>query len=152
MTKSPVLWGLGLACALGGAIAGNAVGSAPVTDRPTIQMLYQAHKTASIGPHGQRLLPNHYPLVTRAGVVEVAKLSDRGLFRQARYRPSSPGAGYASDANDGDPGLAFDDDAMAEPVAATGYAPAQAALDTQGFSQVSGHAKIIDVQAMLAMR
>ncbi len=154
MSKFPILLGVGLACALGGAIAGNAVGSIPVTDRSTVEMFYQAHKTATVGQYGQRLLPDHYPLVTRDGVVEVARLSDRGLFRQARYRPSNLAAGYAASADEGDPGVAFVEEYSPDSrsAAATAAAPAETVSLAQGPSRVSGHAKIIDVQATLAMR
>ena len=87
MTNSPLLWGAGLACALGGAIAGNALGSTPVADRSAIAMFYQEHATASDGSQDAHALPDHYPLVTRSGVVPVTELSERGLFSQRRYQP-----------------------------------------------------------------
>ncbi len=147
MTKSPILWGAGLACALGGALAGNAVGSTPVTDRSTIAMFYQSHQTAFADRQGPRVLPNHFPLVTRSGVVEVAQLSDRGLFSQARYRTLQMAPMY-DDADERDPGPGLEEDYARRVLPA----PAEPIGLAQGSSHVSGQAKIIDVQATLAMR
>ncbi len=155
MNKSPILWGAGLACALGGALAGNAVGSTPVTDRSTIAMFYQAHKAAFADRDERRALPNHYPLVTRNGVVEVAQLSDRGLFSQSRYRPTHAAVAYAS-ADDRDPGPGLEEGYASSPAQASpiieASAPAEPLSLAQGPSQIAGQARIIDVQAALAMR
>lgn len=86
MTKSPILWGAALACALGGAAAGSALGSTPVADRSIVGDYYQAHASADADAPPQAHLPNHYPLVTRQGTVPVAELATRGLYSQARYR------------------------------------------------------------------
>ncbi len=87
MTKSPVFWGAGLACALGGAVAGNALGSTPVLDRPTLESFYQSHADAPVERAAATTpLPDHYPLVTRAGTVPVGELGMRGLYSQARFR------------------------------------------------------------------
>lgn len=153
MTKSPILWGAGLACALGGAIAGNAVGSIPVADRSAVEMFYQSHQTAYADRQGQRALPDHYPLVTRKGVVEVAELSDRGLFSQSRYRAADVAATYA---DAGDPGPApeasYSESPQPAATLAEATAPAEPLSLARGPSQVDGQAKIIDVQATLAMR
>lgn len=93
MTKSPILWGAGLACALGGAVAGNALGSTPVLDRPTVGAFYQQHDL-DYNEATQEPLPQHYPLVTREGTVPVAALSDRGLYSQRRYRAVAVAAEY----------------------------------------------------------
>lgn len=79
------VWGAGLACALGGAVAGNALGSVPIIDRSMLQTYYQMHASSTATAPG-RTLPDHYPLVTREGTVPVAALSERGLYSQARYK------------------------------------------------------------------
>lgn len=86
MTKSPMLWGAGLACALGGAVAGTALGSTPILDRSTFETFYQLHDDTASQARGERQLPDHYPLVTREGTVPVAQLAERGLYSQSRYR------------------------------------------------------------------
>jgi hypothetical protein len=147
MTQAPVLWGAALACALGGAMAGNALGTTPVTDRVALDSYYQTHETsATTRQHGNNPPPDHYPLVTRNGVVPVEQLSDRGLFSQARYRPvlalAAPEEVY-----DEDPGPGF---AETERSAS---APSPAALEAEGSAHgpAAGQGKIIDVQAALAM-
>ena len=85
MTIPMPLWGAGLVCALGGAFAGNALGSVPMLDRSTLQTYYQSHEDNAAEERGE-VLPDHYPLVTREGTVPVAALSERGLYSQARYR------------------------------------------------------------------
>lgn len=155
MTLSPMAWGIGLAVALGGAIAGNAVGSTPVADRSTVAMFYQSHQTALADSPTRRALPNHYPLGTGSGVVEVAQLSEHGLFSQSRYRTTHASVAYAH-ADDSDPGRGLGE-TYAQPGALTAPsadapAPAQPPSLAQGMAQVAGQAKIIDVQATLAMR
>ena len=87
MTKSPFLWLAGVTCALGGAVAGNALGSTPVIARPAIGTFYQSHDDAVLSDDtASTLLPDHYALVTRERTVSVAELADRGLYSQSRYR------------------------------------------------------------------
>ena len=95
MTMSPMLWGASLACALGGAVAGNALGSTPILDRPTIGSFYQSHEDSVSGreAEGERP-PDHYPLTTRSGTVPVAELGMRGIYSQARYRAVTYAADY----------------------------------------------------------
>lgn len=146
MTEAPVLWGAALACALGGAVAGNALGSTPITDRSALESYYQAHEKAAIDQHENRALPDRYPLVTRSGVVPVEQLSDRGLFSQARYRPVLALAAH-DETYDDDPGPGFEEvDQYASP-------PSQAASQAEAATnaQTAGQAKIIDVRATLAM-
>lgn len=90
MNTTPLFLGACLACALGGAVAGTTLGSAPVLDRPELGAVLPQ----SIGPHEDRdgsakiaATPDHYPLGTPQGTVPVGQLSDRGLFSQARYSP-----------------------------------------------------------------
>lgn len=170
MTKSPMLWGAGLACALGGAIAGNALGSTPVLDRSTIGSFYQAHETAP-GDQAQREpLPDHYPLVTRAGTVPVGELSMRGLYSQRRYRALAYYAdyvpteamlddrrtewqpmGYAR----ADEPIEPSSEAIARHDAERGSAEPAEALQLAGGPatvQGEGNAKLVDVKAVLAMR
>lgn len=88
MTRSPMLWGAGLVCALGGAIAGTALGSSPVVAPSASAQYYQKHETSS-GRHPTavaELMPDRYPLVTARGTIPVEQLSERGLFSQTRYR------------------------------------------------------------------
>lgn len=172
MPQSPILWGAGLACALGGAIAGTTLGSSPLIAAGTSAAYYQSHESG-VGQDGEgRVLPDHYPLVTRNGTVPVSQLSDQGLYSQARYREMY---GSASDTGDR---YAFADVPADEPrfqradqSASIGeatapreaeYAPVPAAAPppplalADGPATVSsangGSAKMIDVRAVLAMR
>lgn len=165
MTKSPVLWGAGLVCALGGAIAGNALGSTPPLHRSTVAMMYQSHDIAIRDATAREPLPDHYPLVTRRGTVPVAELSTRGLYSQARYRAYLHAADYdqaelaAADYRPdeelvryqgtdqsiriGDPDVGRE---RADP------APLQLAAGPATVATLQGNAKLIDVEATLAMR
>lgn len=133
-------------------MTGNAVGSSPVTDRSTMEMFYQLHETAYADRQDERVPPNHYPLVTRSGLVPVAQLSDRGLFSQSRYRSDDLALGYAGD--DPGPGIAEVDTqspSSVQFVEEASYSSPPLAL-ADGLAQVTGQAKTIDVQATLAMR
>lgn len=155
MTKAFILWGTGVACVLGGAATGTALGSTEVADRATLEMYYQSHENGSavMGRAADRKLPDHYPLVTRSGVVPVEQLADRGLFSQARYRDFDESgddmavAVYA----DSDFGPRFVDMELAPPQDSVDAdaAPAQP-LSPPGIA--NGQARLIDVQASLAMR
>lgn len=151
MTSFPMAWGAALVCALGGAVAGNAVGSAPIFSRSAITAAYEPGETSTIDRRELRPLPNHYPLVTPNGVVEVAQLSDRGLFSQARYRLRH---------------LVETDpiETLADPYEIVEYTPSEGSapvLADEPSAAVTGSdnhstdintAKIIDVEAALAMR
>lgn len=157
MIRPPILWGVTLACALGGALAGNALGSTPVSDRdPSVPAFYQSHETYTASAHEGRAPPDHYPLTTRNGVVPVEQLSDRGLFRQARYRPLHAVAVYAAAYVDDDPGQGFDEggDAAELETSAAGAAPSASEPPdlARGPLQSAGQARFIDVQATLAVR
>lgn len=172
MTMSPMLWGAGLACALGGAIAGNALGSTPILDRPTFGSFYQTHQGAEWHEVDEESPPDHYPLVTRDGVVPVGELSMRGLYSQRRYRALAyytdfmpTEASIEEYPSDWDKRYAAFDDAgkiaepspsAAMPDASTDTAPAPAVplQLAAGPASVSseGNAKMVDVQATLAMR
>lgn len=166
MTKSPILWGAGLACALGGAVAGNALGSTPILDRPAAEAFYQQHETAYGSETTQEALPDHYPLVTREGTVPVAALSDRGLYSQRRYRAFALATEYTPAEAEalssyeptpvryasGDEGLAVGDPAPPR-TAAAGPLPAAVApleLTAPVTVRASGQAKIIKVSLALA--
>ena len=137
MTKSPVLWGAGLACALGGAVAGTALGSTPVVDRPIIGTFTQAHDSASLSRgDGAAALPDHYPLITRHGTIPVEQLAERGLYSQTRFRGSDAGAEMAMEG----PGAGY--------VAAT---PLALAAGPAVLNSVGG-ARSVEVSATLAMR
>lgn len=173
MITSPMLWGAGLACALGGAIAGNALGSTPPLDRSTIAMMYQSHESAAPDVAAREPLPDHYALVTREGTVPVAELSTRGLYSQARYRAYLHAADY------GDEGMAapgYDPDAdfahytagddsvrigdPVEPHARPTLPETQMAERGEPLQLAAGpvevttqgNARLIDVEATLAMR
>lgn len=162
MTKSSILWGAGLTFALGGVVAGNALGSTPVLDRPTIGAFFQSHDDSAFLDRAKREpLPDHYPLVTRSGTVPVAELRMRGLYSQARYRAYAAVSDYGPVATDYEPAqdipryetadesVRIGDPAYdAAPVAA---APLQFAA-RPGSVETEGSAKLIDVQAVLAMR
>lgn len=154
MISSPTLWGAGLACALGGAIAGNSLGSTPMTDRFEIEAFYQSHEPTVIADRPERrALPDRYPLVTRNAVVPVAELSNRGLFSQARYRAFEPA-----------PVLVFEDAARPqpdfetrEPIGApraqpTRPEPAHPPESARGPAQTTEQGENIDVQLTLTMR
>lgn len=151
MTMSPMPLLAVLACALGGAIAGNAVGSSPVTDRSTVETYYQSHASAPLDVAEQRALPDHYPLVTGRGVVPVAELSDRGLFSQARYRRLEAFVDYPSMEGDVGPGENFIDGEPGDLGPPVPEPPPPLEL-ARGPAQLPGGAKMIDVQAALAMR
>lgn len=162
MTKSPILWGAGLACALGGAFAGNAVGSTPPLDRSTIAMIYQSHVGAVQDARPRELLPNHYPLVTMQGTVPVTELATRGLYSQRRYRAlfqavdytpvqseaaTDPAEAYAGYQTPGESAQAGDTQPTEVPAQ-----PLQLAAGPATVAITRGNAKLIDVQATLAMR
>lgn len=88
MSRSPILWGAGLVCALGGAIAGTSLGSSPLVAASATTEYYQQHElSGALMPDARAAaMPERYPLVTPKGTVPVAQLSERGLFSQARYR------------------------------------------------------------------
>lgn len=160
MMSSPKLWGVGLVCALAGAVAGSAVGSTPMLDRSTIGDL------ALVGGGGgggsganavsKALLPDHYPLVTRQGTVPVAALSTRGLYSQKRYR-------VAMLYDDGEAAMhdaPYDPDADGSPSASGAPSWRAVASVPDGPHEVSvgptvdphdGEAKIIDVSTTLAL-
>lgn len=164
MTMSPIFVGAGLALALGGALAGNAVGSTSMSDRAASAIHYQSHLDTHGARDSARVLPDHYPLVTREGVVPVARLSERGLFSQTRYRGIDAASAYAEDG----PGPGFDTfdrtnpprqdvrQTVASPNASAPLALADGAADVTAakaqMAAAEGQAKIIDVQATLAMR
>lgn len=169
MTKSPMLWGAGLACALGGAIAGNALGSTAPLNRSTIATLYQTHESAEPRVADSERPPDHYPLVTRNGTVPVGELAMRGLYSQRRYRDYH----FAGDYVPGDaayeeyrPGREWRDERTREALAAAdtlsrpelpadadGHAaePLQFAAGPASV-EGEGRAKVMDVNATLAMR
>ena len=168
MTKSPMLWGAGLACALGGAVAGTALGSTPILDRPVFGSFYQSHNDTATAAQAERQLPDHYPLVTREGTVPVAQLAERGLYSQSRYR-AYVYADYTPPEVQLDeyrPGEEWRDEATREAYAmadrATSPGPSgepetKASEPLQlaaGPANVEGHgdAKLVDVNAALAMR
>lgn len=153
MANSGILWAASVGCVVGGALAGNALGSTPVADRSAIEMFYQLHETAHIDHQDEDVPPDHYPLVTRNGVVPVAQLSERGLFSQPRYRSSSVASDYVS-ATPGpgsvgshtlEPDAELTESMAVEP---NGVPPLPLA---EGPAQVAGNARIIDVQATLAL-
>lgn len=164
-----MLWGAGLACALGGAVAGTAVGSTPILDRPTLGVYYQSHQAAE---HAQdatlRPLPDHYPLVTREGIVPVAQLSERGLFSQARYRAMYGATDYAplamseaayEPATDDavasapvDAGLRVGDPVEPGPRTDVPPPPLELAAGPASVPANSGRAKTINVETVLALR
>lgn len=173
MIKSPMLWGAGLACALGGAaVAGNALGSTPILDRPTFGSYYQSHDIAEGIEAAREPLPDHYPLVTRAGTIPVGELSMRGLYSQRRYRAlayytdyvpaEATSDEYRSDwdqryaaldesqqIGDPSPGTDLRDDAA--DASSTPAEPLQLAAGPANVSS-QGNARLVDVHATLAMR
>lgn len=164
MTKSPKLWGAGLACALGGAIAGNALGSTPVLGRATVADFYQTHQTTEQQARQSKPLPDHYPLVTRAGTVPVGELATRGLYSQRRYRAFADAAGYVPpevDVEAWQPGEDWRPQAKDEALAIGDPAPQPAAIDAAEPLQLAagpanlsseGQVRTVDVNAALAMR
>ena len=168
MTKSPMLWGAGLACALGGAVAGTALGSTPILDRPVFGSFYQSHDDTASAAQAERQLPDHYPLVTREGTVPVAQLAERGLYSQSRYR-----AFYYADYVPPEvepveyrPGQEWRDETTREAFAMADRAaspepPREPEVEASEPLQLAagpasveseGEAKLVDVNAALAMR
>ena len=167
MTKSPILVAAALACALGGAAAGSALGSTPVTDRSIVGDYYQTHASADTDVAPQGYLPNHYPLVTRQGTVPVAELATRGLYSQARYRAYAETADhramelanvadgpapFSAETNTHTPERGDSSDRSDQPE--TRHAPAAPLHLAQGPATLRGEggAKLIDVAASLALR
>lgn len=100
MISSPWTWGATLSCALGGAIAGTALGSTPVIDRASTGAVLPSYENSrsAAAAFADTKAPDHYPLVTPRGTVPVAELSQRGLYSQARFQPVRYSAGhYAMD-------------------------------------------------------
>lgn len=169
MTRSPILWGAGLACALGGAVAGSALGSTPMLDRSTIASLYTVHDTAYGHKAAADAPPDQYPLVTREGTVPVAELGTRGLYSQARYRAYAYAMNRLSAETETaewqpDAQFAHYESSDEGPRGGDAEIPVEAGHDEQVRSEplelaagpatvtAPGHAKLIDVQATLAMR
>lgn len=161
MTKSPMLWGAGLACALGGAVAGNALGSTPPLDRSTIAMMYQSHETTMPDAADRLPPPDHYPLVTRQGTVPVAELSTRGLYSQRRYQAVLYAADYGpselavADYGPGEDLVRYEgrDEAVriGDPPPSEAAEPLDLA-EPATMAATQGNARLIDVEATLAMR
>lgn len=144
-------------------MAGNALGSTPVLDRPTIESFYRTHEPAEGLAREDKLLPDHYPLVTRSGTVPVGELAMRGLYSQARYRALAYAADYAPPQPHveewrppaSDAAVATDHPAPhPEPGAATGGAAAEPLELAAGpvLVEGQGRAKTVDANAALAMR
>ena len=175
MTKSPMLWGAALAFALGGAVAGNALGSSPITVKSSIDAVYRSHNDGVLPEQATApaVLPNHYALVTRDRTVPVAELADRGLYSQARYRAAYASVDYqaaryvASDVPVVGPQSRYREDEKGlrigdySPQPQTGQAgltieeaPPSPLTLSAGPATVppGGTAKLVDVAATLAMR
>lgn len=166
VTPSVTLCGAGLACALGGAVAGSALGSSPILDRGLIGTFYQSDETPAFHDDQAKRPPDHYPLVTARGIVPVEELSERGLFSQARYRPVHADIGYDAAAfaeaeyvpEPDEPrfGEREDSDLVPEPPTQAAPAQAQASPPLQlakgPVAITMGQAKTIDVSAALAMQ
>ena len=166
MTKSPMLWGAGLACALGGAVAGNALGSTPVLDRSTIATFYQTHESAEPLAREGQPLPDHYPLVTLNGTVPVGELAMRGLYSQARYRAYAYAVDYVPSevhVEEWQPNEDWRPQVTDEPLAIGDPAPQPAVPESDAVEPLQlaagpasiageGQAKTVDVNAALAMR
>lgn len=146
IAKSPVLWALGLACLAGGAAAGHAVGSAELRRPSTLGIVEDASRIGTSRIQARAPMPDHYPLVTRAGTIPVAALATRGLYSQARYQhqhvATEPPA-LAALASDTGPapgaGLALVEDPAAGPPAAD-------------VTIERGGSRFVDVKAVLAMQ
>lgn len=173
MTKSPFLWLAGAAGVLGGAVAGNALGSFPVLDKEAVGAFYQSHEDSAFsGEAPSAALPDHYPLVTRNGTVPVAELANRGLYSQARYRDLYQPADYDAKAlaeadyyqNVAEPRDEGDDESLrvgdpapqraavnANPAAIDSASPLTLAEGPATIGS-QGRARLIDVKATLAMR
>ena len=85
MQLSPWILGAGPAVLIAGVAGGAALGTVPpMQQRGVHELLPQAREIAFAG-QPQADLPDHYPLITRAGRFEVGDLALRGLYSQARY-------------------------------------------------------------------
>ena len=159
MISPPLLWGAGLVCAVGGAIAGTALGSSPVVAASATTEYYQNHETSS----GRQptvtagVMPDRYPLVTARGTIRVAQLSERGLFSQTRYRvldrqPYVEPASYVA-GNDAAPGEAQTVESDPEHVSAPGMVAAAVRItrDSQPAEFVPGTSASPVGEAVLAL-
>jgi hypothetical protein len=163
MDLSPRLLGVSAAVLVAGIAAGAALGTVPpMQQRGTAEWLPEARPVA-FAHRPQADLPDHYPLVTRTGTIEVHELGERGLYRQARYAWRQLDAYYPEE--DGtDAGYAPREGAAQEqPVAVMAQAQgaasweresgaATAPLEPVGAAVAEVTPRIVDVAAELARR
>jgi hypothetical protein len=164
MDLSPRLLGVSAAVLVAGIAAGAALGTVPpMQQRGTAEWLPEARPVA-FAHRRQADLPDHYPLVTRAGTIEVHELGERGLYRQARYAWRQLDAYYPEEED----WAGHDSDAVAEPQPAVVYAAATdtgapswrqpepeaatAPLEPVGAAVAEVTPRIVDVAAELARR
>ncbi len=77
------------AAAVAGAVGGASIATDPITDRgDTLASLPDHAVSAPQIDRTARSLPNHYPLETPSGTIEVAELSSHGLYRNRRFAES----------------------------------------------------------------
>lgn len=166
MPVSPMTCGAALASVVAGALAGDALGSAQMLDRSALGAYYQSHEDAKPAEANRdERPPDHYPLVTPTGTIPVAALSTRGLYSQARYQAVAYADAYQPvefTAVDYEPDLGpdvvdssslgnSDPEPTPNPVAVSKpKEPLQLASGPTSL-EPAGRAKVIDVQAALAL-
>lgn len=164
MQVSPGVLGVSAAVLVVGVAAGAAFGSVPPMQQRGVHEFLPEARTVAIDYPERDDLPDHYPLITRNGRVEVHELGERGLYSQARYSYRQLDAYYPVEIDDhghdtaiaaaAEPALARvpepgSDDAMRlEPASDKRGAP----LAPVGRAVAEVTPRMIDVQAELAGR
>jgi hypothetical protein len=155
MELSPRVLGVGAAVLVAGILGGAALGTVPPMQQRGVQDMLPEARPVAADHRAQGDLPDHYPLVTRAGRFEVHELGERGLYSQARYAYRDAYA-YYSEGDWDQAGYEADFAAEQEPtVVAATEPPADdptAPLEPAGPAVAEVTPRIIDVAAQLAAR
>ncbi len=98
MYLSPRLLGAGAAVLFVGIASGAVIGKVPPMKHLAQDYLLPQAGGGELARTPSSALPDHYPIVTPEGRFEVYELSDRGLYRTARYAEAYyPAAYYPED-------------------------------------------------------
>jgi hypothetical protein len=167
MNLSPGILGVSAAVLIAGVAGGAMFGAVPPMQQRGIHELLPEARTVAIAYRPQGELPDHYPLITRAGRYEVEELGERGLYSQRRYNYRAvyadyyPQDVYVDDGRSYEAELADAELAVARGVSAAPDAGSQQAtaadaenapLEPVGPAVAEVSARYIDVAAELASR
>jgi hypothetical protein len=165
MDLSPRVLGVSALVLLAGILGGAALGTVPpIQQRGVTEWLPEA-RTLAFDHRAHGDLPDHYPLVTRAGTFEVHELGERGLYSQARYSYRDAYASYYPEDEWAEDGYEGDYAAEMQPAVAIAAEPAAGAaswereadeatapLEPVGPAVAEVTPRIVDVAAELAAR